>query len=141
MFALQLCEYQTAEPVKGGRRVGHGVGDAQPEILRKLAHLNELFHECTYEWKEADWDANGSLAGYLLTGPNGNTIFLPAAGDRWDSDLNNVGSYSSYWSAELYSGDSRGACSLDFYLGGWTADYYSRRGYGFPVRPVCPSAE
>ncbi|MGN0029080.1 MAG: hypothetical protein ACI35Q_05035, partial [Marinilabiliaceae bacterium] len=110
------------------------------------AQLNELFTESTTEWKEADWDANGSLAGYLLTGPNGKRLFLPAAGGRWDSSLDNVGSYGFYWSAELRSDYSLNARGLYFgsgYFGSgyWNAGYDLSRCNGFSVRPVYPSAE
>ena len=102
--------------------------------------LKELFTECTSEWKESDWDGDGSLAGYLLTGPNGKKLFLPAAGYRWGSDLNDVGSYGDYWSAELGSDDSFLARSLFFVSGYWDADGNYGRVNGFSVRPVCPSA-
>ncbi|MGN0030159.1 MAG: hypothetical protein ACI35Q_10585, partial [Marinilabiliaceae bacterium] len=103
--------------------------------------LSELFTECTTEWKETDWDANGSLPGYLLTGPNGKKLFLPAVGGRWGSDLYFVGSDGYYWSAELYSGNSRGARYLSFYSGSWYAGDSDYRYNGFSVRPVCPSAK
>ncbi|MGN0029979.1 MAG: hypothetical protein ACI35Q_09670, partial [Marinilabiliaceae bacterium] len=103
--------------------------------------LNELFSECTSEWKDEDWDANGSLAGYLLTGPNGKKLFLPAAGRRRNFDLRSVGSRGYYWSAELYSGGSSGARYLVFNSGYWNADSNYGRYCGFSVRPVCPSAK
>ena len=34
----------------------------------------ELLNECSWEWTELD--------GYTVTGPNGNSIFLPAADGR-----------------------------------------------------------
>ena len=40
--------------------------------------INELIKNCTSKWKTLN-----SLKGRYYTGPNGNTIFLPAAGYRW----------------------------------------------------------
>ena len=50
------------------------------------------------------------MYGCLVTGPNGNTIFLPAAGYHWDFDLafwdevgvlRDGGKYGFYWSRTL----------------------------------------
>lgn len=101
--------------------------------------FKELFKECKREWKEANYDGKGSIAGYLLTGPNGNTIFLPASGDHKGSDFH-AGLYGNYWSAEINSDCTRNARSLFFDSGYWFTGY-SNRSNGFPVRPVCPSAE
>lgn len=100
--------------------------------------LSELFRKCTAEWKNAGWDGDDSLAGYLLTGPNGNNLFLPAAGGRWD--FYDFGSHGRYWSADLYSGYSYDACNLSFDSLVWYEDDFGYRCSGFSVRPVCPSA-
>ncbi len=36
---------------------------------------------------------------------NGNSIFLPAAGIRLNDELDNAGSYSSYWPSSLLEGN------------------------------------
>lgn len=51
--------------------------------------FNELKHECQWLWK-------GS--GYLITGPNGNSITLPAAGTYGWGGVVTVGSLGYYWS-------------------------------------------
>ena len=43
-------------------------------LLPSAQHFRELFTSCTKEWKTVD-----GVAGYNLSGPNGNTILLPAA--------------------------------------------------------------
>ncbi|MCQ2205075.1 MAG: DUF1566 domain-containing protein, partial [Bacteroidales bacterium] len=68
-------------------------------------------------------------------------IFLPAAGFRWDTDLNGVGDYGCYWSSSLDEDDPYNAWLLNFgssNVGPW---YNGSRSDGFSVRPVCPSAE
>ena len=57
--------------------------------------VNELFTQCTWTWTQL----NG-VNGRMVTGPNGNTIFLPAAGYQWPSLLN-VGSRGIYRSRTL----------------------------------------
>ena len=110
-------------------------------VMPTVAQLTELFYECNYVWKAKGEYAEGALDGYLLTSKtNGNTLFLPAAGYRWDANLDGVGSRGDYWSAELTSSYSGYARSLDFRSGYWISGN-GGRSYGFSVRPVCPSAE
>lgn len=68
---------------------------------------DELVYGCTWEWKEEGEYATGSLAGYLVTGENGNSIFLPAAGsitykERSGDGYQVVESNNSgcYWTSE-----------------------------------------
>ena len=92
----------------------------------------ELRNNCTYEGTTE----NGVIGGKFTSKKNGGSIFLPAAGYRDDSDLNNVGSYGYYWSSTQYPSDTSSAYYLD-YLGfyGYT-DRYIDRYFGFSVRPV-----
>lgn len=65
-------------------------------------------------------------------------IFLPAAGNRNDSSLNNVGSNGNYWSSSLNT-DGPGDA---WYLGFYSDDYDMGSSYrccGRSVRPVCAS--
>ena len=63
-----------------------------------LAELQELIDECTWVWTTI----NG-INGYRVTGPNGKSIFLPAAGDRYGTDVYDRGIYGDYWSSSLRS--------------------------------------
>lgn len=51
--------------------------------LPKFAEAIELVTKCKWEWL-LSYD-NQSINGYLVTGPNGNSIFLPAAGSNTGS--------------------------------------------------------
>ncbi len=60
----------------------------------------ELKNECTWTWSNQD-----GQNGCMVTGPNGNSIFLPAAGSIGYSDsqsLNGFGEYGYYWSSSNY---------------------------------------
>lgn len=59
--------------------------------LPTAADFEELFNSCSSEWVEE----NG-VAGYKLTGPNGNSIFLPAAGSRTINDNSGRGTVGIY---------------------------------------------
>ena len=99
--------------------------------MPSLAQIQELCDSCYWQWTQR----NG-VNGQLVTGPNGNTMFLPAASHRWYDSLISAGSDGSYWSRTLSSGNQGGAYSLYFksgILGFWKFD---NRGYGFTVRAV-----
>ena len=64
------------------------------------AEWTELSEKCTWTWKTT---ADGyATNGYLVTGPNNNTIFLPAAGYRDGTTLKDAGSWGYYWSSSLH---------------------------------------
>lgn len=92
--------------------------------------LKELCEKCTWEWKSL----NG-VVGHLVTGPNGNSIFLPAAGNRYGTSLGHCSSCGNYWSATLGDGRSYRACHLSFSSSNshWGN---SIRHSGHSVRPV-----
>ena len=95
--------------------------------------LNELKSSCT-----VTWTTQNGVNGRLFTGPNGNSVFLPAAGVRDGSELRYAGSYGRYWSNSLYSGNTSGAWLLSFDSDLYGMSNVSRR-HGFTVRAVCPS--
>lgn len=69
-----------------------------------------------------------------VTGPNGNSIFLPAAGGIYKS-LDNQGVEGGYWSSSLLKGYSIGSWGMGFDSNGSSVDGYYREG-GQSVRPV-----
>ena len=98
--------------------------------LPTKAELEELNNKCT--WK---WTTQNGVKGYKVTGPNGNSIFLPAAGYRYGSSLYYAGENGYFWSSTSYESNSFGACRL--YFGSSKLYVYSNgRGYGQSVRPV-----
>ena len=56
----------------------------------------ELINNCTWEWKNK---------GVVITGKNGNSIFLPAVGELNTDGLFEVGNAGSYWSTAMSSTD------------------------------------
>jgi len=72
----------------------------------------ELYEKCS-----STWTTLNGVSGSLFTGPNGNTLFLPAAGLRWYESLYHAGSWGDYWSRTLYSSNPSIAYDLNFYSG------------------------
>ncbi len=91
----------------------------------------ELSEKCTWTW-----ETSNGVRGYTVTGTNGNSIFLPAAGYRYGSSFYGYGSGGCLWSATLGSGYARSAYYLYFGCGFRSVCRNYGRYFGFPVRPV-----
>lgn len=91
----------------------------------------ELRENCTSIWTEL----NG-VYGRKIIGPNGNSIFLPAAGYRFDSLLNNSGTNGHYWTSTLNEKSNNTAWNVSFHKGRM-GRFAGRRCSGLSVRPVC----
>lgn len=111
------------------------------------SHMNELITKCTWEAVITD-----SVCGYKVIGPNGNSIFLPAAGFIVDTMHLGINVIGSYWTNKIFTykrfseandtEESRvevsGGSSLDFDMnkGMKIQSLYCTRVYGCPIRPV-----
>lgn len=93
--------------------------------------MNELYNSCTNEWT-----TQNGVNGRKFTGPNGNSIFLPAAGYLIDDELHSAGSIGDYWLSSLYSGYSYDAWILYLDSGNCRMGNGIRCD-GHSVRPVC----
>ncbi|MBR5324165.1 MAG: hypothetical protein IKV14_05050, partial [Muribaculaceae bacterium] len=102
------------------------------------AEIIELENSSNCSWT---WTTQNGVKGYKVTSKkNGNSIFLPAAGCRYNSNLGNAGFYGYYWSSSLDTYSSYFACYLAYYMAfsssyvdcGLELDYH-----GLSVRAVC----
>ena len=93
----------------------------------------ELVNRCTWTWTTV----NG-MNGYNITGRNGNSIFLPAAGGWIYSGFNYAGSRGAYWSSTLATFYPCTVYFVHFDGSGFPASYldYAPRYDGFSIRPV-----
>ena len=90
--------------------------------------FQELIDNCT--WNKVTVTGASKLLGYTVTGNNGNSIYLPAAGNEEDA-----GEYGYYWSASLRSnGHSTNANTLEF--GDKVEVTGDIRYHGQSIRPV-----
>ena len=100
-----------------------------------IEEQDELRTKCTWTWI-----TQNGVNGYKVVGPNGNSIFLPAAGCRGGSSLVNAGSYGYNWSSSLSTSYPYDACSVFFF----SSSVNGSNGYrdnGRSVRPVCPKKQ
>ena len=91
---------------------------------------NELNDNCTWTWTKK----NG-IDGYVVTGPSGNSIFLPVTGYRYGNVLHNETEYGTYWTATLGDGRSDYAQVFGIYASGHFV-YRYLRDHGYIIRPV-----
>ena len=97
--------------------------------MPSLEQLEELYNNCTTEWTTR----NGVTGSLFTSNINGASLFLPAAGCRSNSSLDDA--YGFCWSRTLYSSEPNYAYGLYFDSGyvGWGS---SDRNYGRGVRAV-----
>ena len=94
--------------------------------------MEELENNCTWTWT-----TQNGVNGYRVRGPNGNSIFLPAAGYCNGSSRNYVGEFGDYWSSTPYDyeSDTVLAYRLFFYSPSHGGNWHNRS-FGYTVRPV-----
>lgn len=99
------------------------------------AEMNELENRC-----KTQWTTYNGHKGRLVTGPNGKSIFLPAAGWHNGLMLYSEGDFGYYWSSTPDKSNTHGIYSLShslnfdrgsFYIGGGDNRYF-----GHTIRPV-----
>ena len=115
------------EPVDDAAHVNWGGSWRMPTD----AEWTELQENCTWTWTTQ----NGVNGYQVASKTNSNSIFLPAAGYRYDTDLDYAGSYGYYWSSSLDEGDPNGAWDVGFDSGSVDRGYDDRIS-GHSVRPV-----
>lgn len=132
-------EYTTENSRTRGKTMGGIAGNSSYDAARAnwggswrlptKAECEELYNRCTWTWGRQ----NGHN-GYRVKGPNGKSIFLPAAGWRNGTTLSDAGEYGRYWSSAPHE-DSSSAYGLYFYSGSRSVDWRYRN-VGYSVRPV-----
>ena len=122
------------DPEDDAATVNWGPGWRMPT----LGQLQELVSECEWQWVEQK-----GVYGRLLTGPNGKTLFLPAAGG-YSTIPFNEGVCCYYWSRTLCSPDQlilEAADSHEAYIlfanSRRKEVWYDSRYDGLTVRAVC----
>ena len=93
----------------------------------------ELVEKCT--WTRINYF---NIKGFQVKGPNGNSIFLPFTGVRFNENISNIG-VGNYWTSEIVESDR--TCAYYFYMDkDGPNDNVDTRNYiysGRAVRPVC----
>ena len=95
--------------------------------------MGELIDQCT-----STWETKNGVNGVRFTGPNGASIFMPAAGYKNSSKLTEAGVNGHYWSSSYYKTNTSYAGGIR--LKGSTVDtpvrFATYRYLGMPIRPA-----
>ena len=95
------------------------------------AEMTELRESCTW-----NWTTRGGINGYDVTGPNGNSIFLPTAGAcDYDMGVSTAGDRGFYWTSSLHSNSTTHSFGITFWNSGVGRNGYVRF-IGMTIRPV-----
>ena len=108
--SINLDDYASADIYKTDRDVANKVYGSWV-TMPTIDEFEELFTECKKEWVE---DTKNHVAGYKFTGPNGNSIFLPAAGTRTQGNVSGEGLNGYYLSGSINATDNRFAMAYSF---------------------------
>ncbi|MCH5222833.1 MAG: fibronectin type III domain-containing protein [Muribaculaceae bacterium] len=114
MTSLDPADYNSGADVAA-------VAYSNKATLPTAADWEELFNSCKLEWT-----SDNGVEGFKVTGPNGNSIFLPAAGSRTMSDISGAGS-KGYYLTKTGGSDSKYYTAYEF---------ASSNAYGRTVLPV-----
>ena len=104
--------------------------------MPSVDQMNELINKCTLQLKTV----NG-VKGLAFKGPNGNSIFFPIPGYKYDSTTTGKGSETYYWSGtkDLLNQDKTRAICLYIKITSSSAKVETKtaqRRTGLPIRPV-----
>ncbi len=132
-------EYTEDNSLTYGKTLNDISGNPKYDVARKKwggtwrmprnHEMEELVRECSWEWK-----SQKGVDGCKVIGPNGNSIFMPAAGIRCGAPLGGAGNYGYYWNSDP-DNDDEGAYYNYFTIDN-TGAAPGYRYCGLSVRPV-----
>lgn len=114
------------QPIDDAATANWGNGWCMPTVEQ----WRELYQNTTHTWT-----AQNGVNGRLCTASNGNSLFLPAAGYRWDDVHNSAGSIGYYWSSSLDTISPYNAWNFNFDVESYYVFGFSRSD-GRSVRAV-----
>ena len=132
--------YHSGNSKTYGKEVGNISGDPQYDAasanwggswrMPTKDEMQELINNCTWTWT-----TQNGVNGYLVTGKNNNSIFLPASGYKGTGQAENLNVSSYYWSGSLGAGNQNAS---RIYFNSTTRHVESNypRYWGHVVRPV-----
>ncbi len=133
--------YSTENSATYGKEVSDFSGNAEYDValaewggawrMPTKAEFEELVSCCTWEWSEQ----NG-VEGFMVIGPNGNSIFLPALGRKSDNGDTISQDAGYYWTSTPYDNDPLTAHCYQF-MKGYRGFFMTYRYSGYSIRPVC----
>ena len=131
--SVDPADYASADIYKTAQDVANQIYGGKV-TMPTIDEFEELFTCCQVEWQTVATD-DGEIGGYKFTGPNGNSIFMPAAGSRTGQNISGVGKEGRYLSGSINPANNQFAQSFLFTESGYsraTTPVYQ----ALAVRPV-----
>lgn len=140
---IENCQYENE---RDGIFIGDDISGTQHDVARlelggtwripTRKEWRELIERCN--WVRASYKG---VNGFKVTGPNGNSIFLPVASNDFTTPSDDLFE-GCYWSSTIDDCYSYAACTFYFSV---VQDFYCqsnrRRGIFCQIRPVCDVSE
>ncbi len=117
------------DPLDDAASVKLGSGWRMPSY----AECEDLMSKCSWSWI-ANYNGSG-ISGYLVSAINGNSLFIPADGYRYETGLYDVGLGGRFWSSSLYEDRPDHAYAIRFNSSNVYKNTYYRF-HGRAIRPV-----
>ena len=133
------------DPVWVGIYLGDDISQTQYDVAHIIwgegarmpneADIQELLNHCAFTM-----ETMSGILGAMITGPNGNYIFLPFCGRRYPDGVHNT-NIGYYWTSSYREYDDTENFAYTLYCGNedefkWEADWNWHRNYGQSIRPV-----
>ena len=109
--SISAADYSSGDIYKTASDLANIVTDGKG-TLPTADLFEELFSLCTTQWIEQD-----GVRGYKVIGPNGNSIFLPAAGKRVAHDVTDKGTHGYYLTGTVNPTNKEFAVDYEFNAG------------------------
>ncbi len=139
---LEIKDYYISDScVTYGKKIPDIAGSNQHDAARinwgatwrmpTESEFKELINNC-----EFNWISISNVYGYKIVGPNGNSIFIPAAGYRGKDDTYNMSKNGQYWTSTPSKKDYE--CAQYFFFNdiGSKSTSFNFRSLGMNIRPV-----
>lgn len=109
--SINLADYAQGNTYKSSADVAY-LATGGKAVLPTVEDFDELFALCKSEWTEQD-----GVKGYKFTGPNGNSIFMPAAGSRTQNEVSAAGTMGYYMTGTANAANANFAVAYQFAQG------------------------
>ena len=141
----EKSEYSTSNSDTYEQNYGSDICESTFDAARQLwgstwrlptqEEIRELQEQCSWQWT-----SKNGVNGYQVTGPNGRSIFLPAAGKKYGDKETGVGTNGYYQTGSSYTlrTDNVFSWDLEFDSSNTPNVTYCSRAHGLTIRPVHP---
>ena len=106
--SIDPADYASADTYKTANDIAN-IAYGGKATLPTAEDFQELFSVCKTEWTE-----NNGMPGYKVTAPNGNSIFLPAAGKRVANTVSSMGEQGFYLTGTVNTANTEFAVDYEF---------------------------